>query len=163
MLKELDGKLTINTDRRGSTNVVANDTRLPDLASTSSVTAGDVRRGQSLVVWAIREGRQAARAIDEALMGVERPAALSSRAWKSPSSDASGPRGGRFAIAASRSAAAATAGLPAKVMRRRPARAGAGRGAFSTSSFSPRRVAVALAGVTAGAEQFARRRRVPDR
>jgi glutamate synthase (NADPH/NADH) small chain len=32
-------------------------------------TAGDVRRGQSLVVWAIREGRQAARAIDEALMG----------------------------------------------------------------------------------------------
>ncbi len=31
--------------------------------------AGDARRGQSLVVWAIREGRQAARAIDEALMG----------------------------------------------------------------------------------------------
>jgi len=32
-------------------------------------TAGDMRRGQSLVVWAIREGRQAARAVDEALMG----------------------------------------------------------------------------------------------
>ena len=31
--------------------------------------AGDVRRGQSLVVWAIREGRQAARAMDEYLMG----------------------------------------------------------------------------------------------
>ncbi|MFZ2739587.1 MAG: glutamate synthase subunit beta [Burkholderiaceae bacterium] len=31
--------------------------------------AGDIRRGQSLVVWAIREGRQAARAIDEYLMG----------------------------------------------------------------------------------------------
>lgn len=31
--------------------------------------AGDMRRGQSLIVWAIREGRQAARAIDEALMG----------------------------------------------------------------------------------------------
>jgi len=31
--------------------------------------AGDMRRGQSLVVWAIREGRQAARAVDEALMG----------------------------------------------------------------------------------------------
>jgi len=30
---------------------------------------GDMRRGQSLVVWAIREGRQAARAVDEALMG----------------------------------------------------------------------------------------------
>ncbi len=31
--------------------------------------AGDIRRGQSLVVWAIREGRQAARAVDEFLMG----------------------------------------------------------------------------------------------
>ena len=31
--------------------------------------AGDIRRGQSLVVWAIREGRQAARAVDEHLMG----------------------------------------------------------------------------------------------
>ncbi len=33
------------------------------------VPAGDVRRGQSLVVWAIREGRQAARSIEEALRG----------------------------------------------------------------------------------------------
>ncbi|WP_072384354.1 glutamate synthase subunit beta [Novosphingobium sp. NDB2Meth1] len=32
-------------------------------------TCGDMRRGQSLVVWAIREGRQCARAVDEALMG----------------------------------------------------------------------------------------------
>ncbi len=31
--------------------------------------AGDIRRGQSLVVWAIREGRQAARSVDEFLMG----------------------------------------------------------------------------------------------
>ena len=31
--------------------------------------AGDVRRGQSLVVWAIREGRQAAREVDAFLMG----------------------------------------------------------------------------------------------
>jgi glutamate synthase (NADPH/NADH) small chain len=31
--------------------------------------AGDIRRGQSLVVWAIREGRQAAASIDKALMG----------------------------------------------------------------------------------------------
>ena len=31
--------------------------------------AGDIRRGQSLVVWAIREGRQAARAVDLFLMG----------------------------------------------------------------------------------------------
>ena len=32
-------------------------------------TAGDMRRGQSLVVWAIREGRQAAHAVDKYLMG----------------------------------------------------------------------------------------------
>ena len=32
--------------------------------------AGDIRRGQSLVVWAIREGRQAARAVDQFLMGI---------------------------------------------------------------------------------------------
>ena len=32
-------------------------------------SAGDMRRGQSLVVWAIREGRQCARAVDQALMG----------------------------------------------------------------------------------------------
>jgi glutamate synthase (NADPH/NADH) small chain len=31
--------------------------------------AGDMRRGQSLVVWAIREGRQAAHAVDRSLMG----------------------------------------------------------------------------------------------
>jgi glutamate synthase (NADPH) small chain len=31
--------------------------------------AGDMRRGQSLVVWAIREGRQCARSIDEMLLG----------------------------------------------------------------------------------------------
>jgi glutamate synthase (NADPH/NADH) small chain len=68
VLKELDGKLVLNTDRRGSTNVVANDKDYK--TSVDKLwTAGDVRRGQSLVVWAIREGRQAARAIDEALMG----------------------------------------------------------------------------------------------
>lgn len=32
-------------------------------------TAGDMHKGQSLIVWAIREGREAARAVDEALMG----------------------------------------------------------------------------------------------
>jgi glutamate synthase (NADPH/NADH) small chain len=65
---QLSGKLATTTDRRGSINVVANDT---DYRSNMDkvFVAGDVRRGQSLVVWAIREGRQAARAIDEALMG----------------------------------------------------------------------------------------------
>jgi len=35
----------------------------------ASTPAGDARRGQSLVVWAITEGRKAARAVDEFLMG----------------------------------------------------------------------------------------------
>jgi glutamate synthase (NADPH/NADH) small chain len=53
-------------DRRG--NVVADDRSYR--ASTDKVfVAGDMRRGQSLIVWAIREGRQAARSIDEFLMG----------------------------------------------------------------------------------------------
>ena len=43
------------------------DYRLP--GSTKLFAAGDVRRGQSLVVWAIREGRQAAASIDKVLMG----------------------------------------------------------------------------------------------
>jgi len=68
VLTELEGKLEINVDRRGSTNVVANERDYK--TSVDKVwTAGDVRRGQSLVVWAIREGRQAARSIDEMLMG----------------------------------------------------------------------------------------------
>ena len=37
--------------------------------SDRTFAAGDIRRGQSLVVWAIREGRQAANAIDTFLMG----------------------------------------------------------------------------------------------
>ncbi len=55
-------------ERDAGSNVRANteDYR----ASASKVfAAGDMRRGQSLVVWAIREGRQCARAIDEFLMG----------------------------------------------------------------------------------------------
>jgi glutamate synthase (NADPH/NADH) small chain len=53
-------------DRRG--NVVANDNDYRT-SSDKVFVAGDMRRGQSLIVWAIREGRQAARAIDEHLMG----------------------------------------------------------------------------------------------
>jgi glutamate synthase (NADPH/NADH) small chain len=53
-------------DRRG--NVAASDADYR--ASSDKVfAAGDMRRGQSLIVWAIREGRQAARAVDEYLMG----------------------------------------------------------------------------------------------
>jgi glutamate synthase (NADPH/NADH) small chain len=53
-------------DRRG--NVLA-DEACYRTSQDKVYAAGDMRRGQSLVVWAIREGRQAARAIDETLMG----------------------------------------------------------------------------------------------
>jgi glutamate synthase (NADPH/NADH) small chain len=56
----------VDMDRRG--NVLAND-RDYRTSSEKVFVAGDMRRGQSLIVWAIREGRQAARAIDEHLMG----------------------------------------------------------------------------------------------
>jgi glutamate synthase (NADPH/NADH) small chain len=56
----------VELDPRG--NVRANTTEYR--TSISKIfAAGDMRRGQSLVVWAIREGRQCARAIDEFLMG----------------------------------------------------------------------------------------------
>jgi glutamate synthase (NADPH) small chain len=58
--------LGVKLDGRG--NVEAN--MLNYKSSQPKVfSAGDMRRGQSLVVWAIREGRQAARAVDEFLMG----------------------------------------------------------------------------------------------
>ncbi len=43
--------------------------RLPQLDRQGVRLPAIIRRGQSLVVWAIREGRQAARAVDEFLMG----------------------------------------------------------------------------------------------
>ena len=62
MLKSLGVAL----DKRG--NVLADTVKYR--SSVDKVFAcGDMRRGQSLVVWAIREGRQAARAVDEFLMG----------------------------------------------------------------------------------------------
>lgn len=68
ILKDLGDRLELSVDKRGSTNVAANDTDYR--TSVDKLwTAGDARRGQSLVVWAIREGRQAAAAIDETLMG----------------------------------------------------------------------------------------------
>jgi glutamate synthase (NADPH/NADH) small chain len=56
----------VDLDRRG--NVLADD-RNYRTSRDKVFVAGDMRRGQSLIVWAIREGRQAARAIDEFLMG----------------------------------------------------------------------------------------------
>ncbi len=59
-------ELALDLDRRG--NVKAND-REYQASRDKIFAAGDMRRGQSLVVWAIREGRQAAHAIDKYLMG----------------------------------------------------------------------------------------------
>ena len=59
-------KFGVKLDGRGNVaaTVVDYKTSVPNLFS-----AGDMRRGQSLVVWAIREGRQCAHAVDAALMG----------------------------------------------------------------------------------------------
>ena len=62
MLKELGVEL----DKRGN---VAADTATYRSSLEKIFAAGDMRRGQSLVVWAIREGRQAAREVDLFLMG----------------------------------------------------------------------------------------------
>ncbi len=48
---------------------VSADTENYATSAENVFACGDMRRGQSLVVWAIREGRQCARAVDEALMG----------------------------------------------------------------------------------------------
>jgi glutamate synthase (NADPH) small chain len=58
--------LGVALDQRGNVKADTNDY----VSSVSKIfTAGDMRRGQSLVVWAIREGRQAAHAVDKFLMG----------------------------------------------------------------------------------------------
>jgi len=62
MLKALD----IVLDQRGN---VSADTMAYQTSVPKVFAAGDMRRGQSLVVWAIREGRQAAHAVDMFLMG----------------------------------------------------------------------------------------------
>ena len=62
MLREL----SVALDPRGN---VRADTQGYQTSLNKVFSAGDMRRGQSLVVWAIREGRQCARAVDEYLMG----------------------------------------------------------------------------------------------
>jgi glutamate synthase (NADPH/NADH) small chain len=57
-------QLNINLDGRGNAKAQNYKTNIDKV-----FTAGDMRRGQSLVVWAIQEGREAARALDESLSG----------------------------------------------------------------------------------------------
>jgi glutamate synthase (NADPH/NADH) small chain len=63
----------VETDARGNARAAVDEGPRGQRAYATSVpkvfAAGDMRRGQSLVVWAIREGRQCARAVDEFLMG----------------------------------------------------------------------------------------------
>ncbi|KAG1249636.1 hypothetical protein G6F65_019053 [Rhizopus arrhizus] len=56
----------VDRDARGNVRANTDDYR----TNVEKVfAAGDMRRGQSLVVWAIREGRQCARSVDAYLMG----------------------------------------------------------------------------------------------
>ncbi len=57
-------QLGVQLDERGNVKADRYATTVPGVFS-----AGDMRRGQSLIVWAISEGREAARAVDEHLMG----------------------------------------------------------------------------------------------
>ncbi len=59
----------IDKDARGNAKAVTDGEGCYHTSQPKVFAAGDVRRGQSLVVWAIREGRQCARAVDEFLMG----------------------------------------------------------------------------------------------
>jgi glutamate synthase (NADPH/NADH) small chain len=65
MLQELGVEL----DSRGNVNGSTDGDKSYHTSLDKVFSAGDMRRGQSLVVWAIREGRQCARSIDEYLMG----------------------------------------------------------------------------------------------
>ena len=59
----------IDKDARGNAKASTDGEGCYQTSQAQVFAAGDVRRGQSLVVWAIREGRQCARAVDEFLMG----------------------------------------------------------------------------------------------
>jgi glutamate synthase (NADPH/NADH) small chain len=59
----------VQKDARGNARATTDGETCYQTSAPKVFTAGDMRRGQSLVVWAIREGRQCARAVDEFLMG----------------------------------------------------------------------------------------------
>ena len=61
--------LGVEKDARGNVKANTEGTHAYQTANPKVFAAGDMRRGQSLVVWAIREGRQCARSVDEYLMG----------------------------------------------------------------------------------------------
>jgi glutamate synthase (NADPH/NADH) small chain len=62
-------ELGLEPDVRGNVKAATDGPGCYATSNPKVFAAGDMRRGQSLVVWAIREGRQCARAVDEFLMG----------------------------------------------------------------------------------------------
>ncbi len=68
MQKVLDA-FGVEKDARGNAKATTDGVGCYTTSKAKIFAAGDMRRGQSLVVWAIREGRQCARAVDEFLMG----------------------------------------------------------------------------------------------
>jgi glutamate synthase (NADPH/NADH) small chain len=68
-LQSLLEEFGVEKDARGNANATADGPGCYATSVPKVFAAGDMRRGQSLVVWAIREGRQCARAVDEFLMG----------------------------------------------------------------------------------------------
>ncbi len=69
MIAELQGTANLELDPRGNIKGSTEGEKAYHTNVDGVFAAGDMRRGQSLVVWAIREGRQCARAVDEWLMG----------------------------------------------------------------------------------------------
>ncbi|MFP4494672.1 MAG: glutamate synthase subunit beta [Halochromatium sp.] len=69
MLEELQATKALELDGRGNVKGSTEGAKAYCTNVEGVFAAGDMRRGQSLVVWAIREGRQCARAVDEWLMG----------------------------------------------------------------------------------------------
>jgi len=68
-LQSLLDEFGVQKDARGNAKAPTDGEGAYVTSVPKVFAAGDVRRGQSLVVWAIREGRQCARAVDEFLMG----------------------------------------------------------------------------------------------
>ncbi|HEY3076058.1 MAG TPA: glutamate synthase subunit beta, partial [Burkholderiales bacterium] len=68
-LQSLLEELGVQKDARGNARADTDGAKAYVTSVPKVFAAGDMRRGQSLVVWAIREGRQCARAVDEFLMG----------------------------------------------------------------------------------------------
>jgi glutamate synthase (NADPH/NADH) small chain len=68
-LQKLLDAFAVEKDNRGNAKASTEGVDSYKTSKAKVFAAGDVRRGQSLVVWAIREGRQAAQAVDTFLMG----------------------------------------------------------------------------------------------